>query len=172
MATEELSRTTFLSYRKGVSPRVVTVASKSGQLKILNDDKRSRITAAGITTADVDAFANEFISSVEAGTHVEDGWPNVNLGTSQLCKIAFQKALAAQETESGVFFVMACPGHCRTDMSSMNGSKSAEEGSRTPAMLALMEVPEGEAPPTGKVYLLVLVSICCDFHNIVSFSLL
>ena len=80
----------------------------------------------------------------------ERGWPNVNLGMSQLCKIAFHKTLANQMRDENIVFAMACPGHCRTDMSSHNGSKSAEEGSRTPAWLALMDAAES-ANINGKV---------------------
>jgi NAD(P)-dependent dehydrogenase (short-subunit alcohol dehydrogenase family) len=120
-------------------------------VKVLNEEKRARITAPGVSVEDVNAFASEFIASVEAGTHVEDGWPSINLGMSQLGKIAFHKALARREADSGILFMMACPGHCRTDMSSQNGAKSAEEGSTTPAMLALMTVEAGAESPNGKV---------------------
>lgn len=110
----------------------------------------ARITSVSLTPDDVNAFANEFITDVEAGVHQERGWPNVNLGMSQLCKIAFHKALANKLRDENVVFAMACPGHCRTDMSSQNGSKSAEEGSRTPAWLALMDATES-ATINGKV---------------------
>jgi len=140
--------------RKGVDARVVTV---SHHLKALSDPvKVEYITSEQRTVDDVNAFATEFITDVEAGNHLEKGWPNKNLGMSQLCKVAFLKALARQEKAtvgSNVLFVMACPGHCRTDMSSMNGDNSAEEGARTPAWLAMLQLKEGDADAMmGKFY--------------------
>ena len=68
--------------RHGSSPRIVTIASKSGQLRILPDEeKRRRITSPTMTVDEVSEFASEFIAAVENGTHVEQGWPDSNLGS-------------------------------------------------------------------------------------------
>lgn len=137
--------------RKGNSPRIVIIASKSGQLRILKDEEKlKRITSPNITIGEITDFANEYIAAVEDGTFTEKGWPNTNLGLSQLCKIAFTKALARQEPTIAIN--CCCPGHCRTDMSSQSGSKSAEEGARTPAFVALLENENDGVLPTGKFF--------------------
>jgi len=139
--------------RKGVDPSIVTIASKSGQLRILKDqEKVKRITSPTLTIDQVNEFANEYIAAVESGNHAERGWPDTNLGMSQLCKIAFTKALARQEAANNVVANCCCPGHCRTDMSSNSGSKSAEEGARVPAWVALMSPQNGETMPTEKFF--------------------
>ena len=53
-------------------------------LAIYLQEKAARISSVDVTIEDVTAFANEFIADVEAGVHVEKGWPNVNLGTTSL----------------------------------------------------------------------------------------
>ena len=60
------------------------------------------------------AFANEYLTSAEAGRHAEEGWPGTNLGMSQLCKIAFTKAVSRQEAANNIAVNVCCPGHCRT----------------------------------------------------------
>mmetsp|Transcript_16804 Transcript_16804/g.34225 ORF Transcript_16804/g.34225 Transcript_16804/m.34225 type:complete len:314 (-) Transcript_16804:93-1034(-) len=134
--------------RKGKSPRIVTIASKSGQLRILGGDEEKLRRIAGqppspVSVAAVTAFAHEYLASAEAGKAAADGWPASHLGMSQLCKIAFTKALARREMAHGLIAHACCPGHCQTDMSSGSGSKTAEEGARTPAWVALMRNDEG-----------------------------
>ncbi|KAK3255673.1 hypothetical protein CYMTET_35156 [Cymbomonas tetramitiformis] len=139
--------------RKGVAPRIVTIASKSGQLRILEDEeKRKRISSPNITVDQVTEFVNEYLAAVESGTHAEQGWPNTNLGMSQLCKIAFTKAIARQEAAHNISANCCCPGHCQTDMSSNSGTKTAEEGARTPAWVALLESSDGSLLPTEQFF--------------------
>jgi hypothetical protein len=77
--------------RNGISPRIVTVASKSGQLRIIEDEEKlKRIISPTLTVDEVTEFASEFVAAVESGTCVEQGWPDTNLGMSQLCKIGEQ----------------------------------------------------------------------------------
>jgi len=139
--------------RKGSSPRIVTIASKSGALHIMKDaEKVKRVTGAALTVDDVTRLANEYIRAAEAGQQEEEGWPGSHLGMSQLCKIAFTNALSRQEAANNIAVNACCPGHCRTDMSSNSGSKSAEEGARTPAWVALMESQDGSPLPSGKFF--------------------
>ena len=54
------------------------------------------------------------------------------------------KRLAEEELTagSGVRVNSACPGYCATDMSSHGGHRTAEQGARTPAWLALTSVED------------------------------
>jgi carbonyl reductase 1 len=139
--------------RNGISPRIVTIASKSGQLRILKDEEKAkRISSATMSVNQVSEFANEFITAVESGNHTEQGWPDSNLGMSQMCKIAFTSAVARQEAANNIVANCCCPGHCRTDMSSDSGTKSAEEGARTPTWVALLQSKAGMPLRSGAFF--------------------
>ncbi len=76
------------------------------------------------------------MDDVQNGRHTQKGWPNSNYGMSKLGVIALTKILA-RDTPS-MMVNACCPGYCDTDMTSHRGTKTAEQGARTPAMLALM----------------------------------
>eukprot|EP01039_Chlorochromonas_danica_P001105 gene1105-1203_t len=122
--------------RKSTDGRVVILASMTGPLKILrNADLRAEFTAPDLTVDKLSALMDRFVSAVEAGNHGDYGWPNTCYGLSKLGLIVLGQVLARQEPSLAVN--SCCPGWCQTDMSSHQGYKTAEQGSHTPAMLAL-----------------------------------
>ena len=128
--------------------RLVNMASESGHLKVIKGEAlRAQFASAGddLTLEALVALMNKFIHDVEAGIHEQEGWSSANLGTSKVGVVAMTKVLARMHPEITV--VCCCPGHCKTDMSSMNGTKTAEEGSITPFFVAT--APE---VLTGKFY--------------------
>jgi carbonyl reductase 1 len=86
----------------------------------------------------------QFVNDVEAGCHQRNGWPDACYGISKLAVIAYTRVLALDLTKQGskIRVNCCCPGWCATDMSSHRGQKTAEEGSRTPAMLELLAMGE------------------------------
>ena len=79
----------------------------------------------------------EFVESVEDGSHQAVGWPNSCYGVSKLGVIAMTRILAAEQRERGITVTACCPGYCYTDMTSHRGNRSPDVGAQTPAWLAL-----------------------------------
>eukprot|EP00953_Heterococcus_sp_UTEX-ZZ885_P002725 1990-Heterococcus_DN1.PRE.2 len=108
--------------------RIVNVCSQSGHLKIIPEGKlREKFASAGapggLGKDELMTLAHKFVEDVKAGTHTDAGWPNTS----------YTKILAAQEPSLRVNG--CCPGYTATDMTGGKG-RSAEEGARTPYMLA------------------------------------
>lgn len=126
--------------RKSEHPRIVNVASQVGHLNIIKSNElRQALTDNSLTYEELNRMMENFVSSVEEGSHLRHGWPNTCYGTSKCGVIALTKIMA--RAEPGIIVNACCPGYCATDMSSHRGTKTAEEGARTPAMLALL--PDG-----------------------------
>jgi carbonyl reductase 1 len=132
--------------KKSNTPRIVNIASLAGHLGILKSPERVKHFAnPQLTIEELGNLMNEFINDVQTGQHASKGWPNSCYGVSKLGVIALTKILA--RTEPDIIVNACCPGYCKTDMSSHRGIRSAEEGARTPAYLALL--PSSLDCPTG-----------------------
>ena len=135
--------------RKSSSPRIVNVASMAGHLRIIpSEQRKSLFTSPSLSVADLESLMHQFVDDVEGGVHSNNGWPNTCYGTSKLGVIALTKILARDEP--GMMINACCPGYCATDMSSGRGTRSAEHGARTPAMLALL--PDSGKKPSGSYF--------------------
>jgi len=141
------------------TPRIVNVASQSGRLSILNTDKKKQeeFSSPGLTRERLFELVRKFEEDVKSGKHKEEGWPNTCYGMSKLSLIAFGNVFAHEEKDGmakrgigggsegrkAIWLASCCPGWCDTDMSSHSGPRSAEQGARTPAWLALKGVEDG-----------------------------
>lgn len=133
--------------KKSPEPRIVNIASQAGHLKIIKSDEL-RATFANVDSMQVlEDLMEAFVTDVQNGEHEQKGWPNTCYGMSKLGVIAMTKILARREP--GMRINCCCPGYCATDMSSHKGTRTAEHGARTPAMLALSVPADG---PTGKFF--------------------
>jgi len=128
--------------------RVSIVSSMSGRVSIFPPQVRERLLSPALTTAEISQFANLFIQDVEAGTHQQKGWPNTTYGASKGFVSAYTRVLARELKGRNILVNCCCPGYCVTDMSSRRGNRSAAEGAKTPAMLAML--PAGA--PTGEYW--------------------
>ena len=127
--------------RAAPSPRIINVASAAGRLAILKSpEKRALFTSPTLQVPQLEALMREFVRDVEGGVHAERGWPNTCYGMSKLAIIALTRVLARQEPRIMVNSVD--PGYCATDQNAHQGFRSAEQGARTPALLAVL--PESE----------------------------
>lgn len=145
--TVELTEHLLPLLKKSTGARIVNVASMAGHLKILPSKPLwEMFTSSSLTVDTLKGLMSKFILDVEAGRHAAEGWPNTCYGMSKLGLIAYTKVLARLEPTVSVN--CCCPGYCATDMSSHRGTSTAEQGARTPAMLAL-SLPSDQ---TGKFY--------------------
>lgn len=136
--TLEVTKTMMDLLKKSTDPRIVNVASMAGHLDILPSKGRRAVfesASTSLTVPQLESLMHEFVDDVENGRHSQKGWPNSNYGMSKLGVIALTKILARDEPT--LMVNACCPGYCDTDMTSHRGTKTAEQGARTPALLAL-----------------------------------
>jgi len=133
------------------SPRIVTVASQSGYLRILpSEELKLEFSSPELSIDKLRVLMMKFVQDVKSGQHRENGWPNTCYGMSKLGVIAMTRVFA--RTLPTMSFTCCCPGYCDTDMTSHKGPRPPEHGARTPAMLALL--PDKEALlASGKFFL-------------------
>ncbi|KAJ8614103.1 hypothetical protein CTAYLR_004621 [Chrysophaeum taylorii] len=112
--------------------RIVNVASLTGRLAQVSPERQEQFKNVP-DLGSLEDLVREFQADVEAGCHLSKGWGNSNYGFSKLAVIAYTKLLA----RTGFKANCCCPGFCRTDMSSHQGTRTAEEGARNAVMLAL-----------------------------------
>ena len=139
--------------RKSECPRIVNVASQAGHLNIIKSDALKARFVDCTSLDELEALMRSFITDVEGGVHASNGWPNTCYGMSKLGVIAMTRIIAREEEQHAPAMRVnsCCPGYCATDMSSHKGTRSAEHGACTPALLALTTA---ETPgPTGKFFL-------------------
>jgi carbonyl reductase 1 len=135
----------------GEDPFITTVASMAGKIaQIKGDELREKFLADTLTRDELDGLVNKFISDVQNGNHLEEGWGNSNYGFSKLAIIAYCRLRAREETESAasgnnsnkmIKINWCCPGYCKTDMASHMGPRPPEEGAKNAVMLS----PPGES---------------------------
>jgi carbonyl reductase 1 len=126
--------------RKGDDPRLVNVASKSGQLKQVSPALQKRLTDDSLTIPELNKLIEEFAQAVKAGDHKQKGWSSSNYGISKLGVIAATRIWSREEA-GRISVNSCCPGYCATDMSSHGGPRPAEEGARNAVIPATMEDP-------------------------------
>lgn len=129
--------------RRSDRPRIVNVASQAGHLRIIKDAALQSKFVNCATLDELEGLLQQYVQDVQDGVHAERGWPSSNYGMSKLGVIAATRILARREEQlhpdTALRITCCCPGFCATDMSSHKGTRSAEHGARTPAMLALAE---------------------------------
>jgi carbonyl reductase 1 len=84
----------------------------------------------------------KFTRDVEAGKENAEGWPSAAYAVSKAGEIAFTKAIAKEEEKNGrgVLVNACCPGYVNTDMTKGNGTKTVDQGAKTPVLLALGDI--------------------------------
>lgn len=118
------------------SARVINVASRAGHLRIIKDmGVKEAFTANNLTLEALEMLMHKFVKDVQSSVHEEQGWPSSCYGMSKVGVTAATKILATMYPN--IMFASCCPGYCDTDMTSHKGTKTAEEGARTPFWLAV-----------------------------------
>jgi len=109
--------------------RVVTVSSELGTsaLSRFSNDKRATLLDPNLTVEKLNELVASFRESFVAGHASRDGWLQSAYGVSKALVSVLMRVLAKQ-AKNGVTLFAACPGWCRTDMTSPMATRSAEEG--------------------------------------------
>jgi carbonyl reductase 1 len=133
---------------QGEEARLVNVASMSGRLNQVTDPaKVEKLQSPDLTMPELMELVDGWQASVLNGTHKKEGWGNSNYGMSKLAVIAATKVWARQEQGVGISVNCCCPGYCKTDMSSQNGTRDPADGAKNAVIPATME-----NPPTGEFF--------------------
>ncbi|KAF5842797.1 hypothetical protein DUNSADRAFT_5169 [Dunaliella salina] len=116
--------------------RVVMMGSRAGQVRILGSPQlQDRFTNVS-SRADLAQLMDEWVSSIEGGQSVEQGWPKSMYGASKLALNSYTR-VQAKEVEQQRIAVNSCtPGYCSTDLTSGKGNKTAYDGVKIASWLA------------------------------------
>ena len=144
-ATVDLTQRLMPLLSRGSDPRLVNVASISGQLGQLAPERQAQFSAPDITMPRLQTLVDEFQADVLEGNHQQRGWGNSNYGMSKLALIAATKIWARDF--SHISINCCCPGYCKTDMSSHKGSRDPADGAKNAVLPATMS-----NPPTGEFF--------------------
>jgi carbonyl reductase 1 len=145
--TVDLTERLLPLLRRGSDPRIVNVASMTGRLSQLTQERQAQFSSPELTMSRLQELMHEFQASVLDGTHSEKGWGNSNYGTSKLAVVAATKVWARQEAPAGIKVNCCCPGYCKTDMTSQKGLRDPADGAKNAVLPATME-----NPPTGEIF--------------------
>jgi carbonyl reductase 1 len=120
--------------------RLVNVASTSGSLKKVSSEIRERYLSSK-TEEDVTAIMRDFQTAVDQGREKDAGFQSAAYSTSKQGLIGGTRALAREVEAKGskVLVNSCCPGYVNTDMSKGNGTKTPDEGAKTPVWLAIQD---------------------------------
>jgi len=121
--------------------RIVNVSSSAGLLKgITKDSLRDEFQSANLTVSRLSELMNKFIDDVAKNVYSAEGWPKSTYGVSKIGLTALTKVHARDESlkKRNILINACCPGYCKTDMSSMKGTRSADDGATTPVWLATL----------------------------------
>lgn len=143
--TLELTHAMLPLLSLSLSPRIVTVASQLGHLKIVKSQAlKEQFLSPELTVEKIKDLLRAYILLTKSETCEADhwlGWSPSPYGVSKVGVIAMTRVFA--RTLPTMSFTCCCPGYCDTDMTSHKGPRPPEHGARTPAMLALL--PDKEA---------------------------
>ncbi|KAK8202348.1 NAD(P)-binding protein [Phyllosticta capitalensis] len=146
------------------SSRVVNVASMSGALDRYPEPLRRRFRQAAESgahegssvagaVADTTVIMHAFEEGVRANTHGAMGFPNSAYAVSKAGVIGATRALGLalqRQEQHPPLVVSCCPGYVDTDMTKHNGTKTPDEGARTPVWLALADARELGGPDVAQ----------------------
>ena len=131
------------------SPRIINIASAAGRLTILNSQLLvNEFTSSTLSISKLSSLMNQFVTSVQDGTHTTNGWPNTCYGVSKLGIIALTRVLARQYPQMKINSVD--PGYCKTDQNDNQGNVDPYRGAYTPYLLALLEVDDDDEEEGSK----------------------
>ncbi|MDS4031373.1 MAG: SDR family oxidoreductase [Candidatus Contendobacter sp.] len=125
--------------------RIVMVSSAMGQMDGLPPALCDQFLNPALTRNDLVDLLNRFVRDVEAGRHLERGWPANAYRISKVGLNTFTRILARELAASTVRVNAVSPGWVRTAMGGPGAMRTVEEGASGIVWAALVR-PDG---PTG-----------------------
>lgn len=112
---------------------------------------RKRFSDPDLTDGQLLDLVNEYLSDVNKGVHIENGWPSTTYQMSKvaLTALTFIQQRQFNEDKSRIDIIVNAvhPGYVDTDMTRHRGVLTIEQGSDAAAYLALL--PANAKEPIG-----------------------
>ena len=121
------------------------VSSGMGQVAGLPPALQAEFLEPTLTRARLIALLQRFVQDVEAGQHVQHGWPSNAYRVSKVGLNALTRVLARELASTAIRINAVCPGWVRTDMGGPNAPRRVDEGAHSIVWAALL----GEDGPSG-----------------------
>jgi carbonyl reductase 1 len=139
-----------LLQRSTHSGRIINIASAAGRLSILNKSPKlmQTFTSPDLTVDQLKDAMEDFIRTVQDGSHASKGYPNTCYGMSKCGIIAWTRILAREHSAKLAFYSVD-PGYCATDQNNNQGMLPAARGAVTPVWLATMPIAVAAASPSA-----------------------
>lgn len=135
----KLTRALMRLLVQSTSPRLINIASAAGRLSILKSRVLlDKFTSEKLTIPELVQLTDDFVLSVELGSHASNGWPSTCYGMSKLAIIAMTKVMA-REHSTTIMCNSVDPGYCDTDQNDHQGPRPAADGATTAFLLATLE---------------------------------
>jgi carbonyl reductase 1 len=138
--------------------RLIIVASSFGSLRHLDPKLHARFDVEHCSLADIEAVMDDYVSAVQDGVAIEQGWPDwINI-PSKIGQVAsmkiFARAIGDEAQKRGILINAACPGLVDTEASrpwfaDMSSAASPDEAALDVAWLASLD--EGTQTPYGEL---------------------
>ena len=127
----------------GLQKRIINISSGASQLTIYSASITHRFRTIE-SLSSLDAMAEEYLSSVRAGTETRSGWNHreASYSVSKAFLNAATFLLGKEEKNREVLLNRCCPGWVDTDMGRQvgGGGKDALDGARIPVRLAVGDI--------------------------------
>ena len=133
--------------------RYVMVASSFGQLKNLPENLHPFFDTDALSLDDIEASMDRYVSAMEAGTAIAEGWPDWINVPSKIGQVATAR-IAARDARDGITINAVCPGLMDTAASrpwfdDMSGAISPDEAAK--AIVDLLLAPTDSETPNGQL---------------------
>lgn len=123
---------------------IVMVSSGMGELSGYGQALRGRFLDPALTVPALIALMTSFARDVEAGRHVEAGWPSSAYRVSKAGLNALTRVLARELGPRHIRVNAVCPGWVQTDMGGRGASRTVEQGAAS-----IVWAAAAETGPTG-----------------------
>lgn len=136
-----MAATTLLLPQIRDGGRIVNVSSIGGQLNSKYSAPIRKRFLNSTTTDEITKLMEEFTSAVDRNEYKNE-WPGAAYSVSKAGVTGMTRAIAQENARTGskTLINSCCPGYVNTDMTKGNGTKTPDEGAKTPVLLALGDI--------------------------------
>jgi carbonyl reductase 1 len=131
--------TDALFARLAPQANIVMVSSGMGDLSHFSAELCERFLSPGLTRADIESLAAEFVSAVKRGVHAAAGFPSNAYSVSKALLNAFTRVLARELQGTGQRVNAVCPGWVKTRMGGASAPRSLAQGASGIVWAATLE---------------------------------